>query len=90
MKREVIYFWAEWCHSCCKFKPTFRSVSKELSSLAKFTEVDVETQFGVDLSVKYSIRNVPTILVVEDGKVIKKLFGTIPKSKMVEELKSVL
>lgn len=53
----------------------------------KFTDVDCETDWGVDMSSKYQVRNVPTILVVEKGRVIKRIAGTRTANELKEELK---
>lgn len=53
----------------------------------KFTDVDCKTDWGVDMSSKYQVRNVPTILVVEKGRVIKRIAGTRTANELKEELK---
>lgn len=65
----------------------FDELSSELKSNSlKFTNVDVETQFGVDLSCKYQVRNVPTIIIVNKNKVIERITGTRTK----QELKDII
>lgn len=88
MKTEIILFVAEeWCASCRKMKPIFKEVAKEMQNEdLKFTDVDVESNFGVDLSCKYQVRNVPTILVVKKNRVIERITGTRTK----DELKSII
>lgn len=88
MKTEVILFGAEeWCSSCRKLKPIFKQVAKEMQTDdLRFTDVDVETNFGVDLSCKYQVRNVPTILVIKKNRVIERITGTRTK----EELKEII
>lgn len=88
MKTEVILFGAEeWCVSCRKMKPIFKEVAKEMQNEdLKFTEVDVESNFGVDLSCKYQVRNVPTILIIKKNRVIERVSGTRTK----DELKTII
>ena len=83
----VYCFHAEWCHSCPQVWKAFKELQEEMESdNFKFTDLDVEDDLGVELSSKYQVRNVPTILVVKSDRVIERIVGT--KSK--EELKQVL
>lgn len=88
MKTEVLMFKAEgWCASCHKLAPIFKEVAKELQTEDfAFTEVDVESDWGVDMSCKYQVRNVPTILIVKKDRVIERITGTRTK----QELKSII
>lgn len=52
----------------------------------KFIDVDVESDEGVDLSAKYQVRNVPTILVVKNNRVIERIVGTRSKEQIKEVL----
>lgn len=90
MDKEVIKFGAEWCASCTRMSPTFKEVSKEFDKKAVFKDIDVETDEGVDLSTKYQVRNVPTILVIAKDRVIKRISGTRSKQQLIDELKEVL
>ena len=85
MKTEVLKFSAEWCKSCVRMTPIFNEVAKEMQNEnLKFTEVDVESDWGVDMSCKYQIRNVPTILIVKNNRVIDRVAGTMTKSQLKE------
>lgn len=87
MKTEVLKFGAEWCKSCINMSPIFKEISNELKSdNLTFTEVDVESDWGVDMSCKYQVRNVPTILIVKKDRVIERITGTRTK----QELKSII
>ena len=84
MKTEVLMFKADgWCTSCHKLAPTFREIAKELQSdNFVFKEVEVEDDDGVDLSTKYQVRNVPTILVIKKDRVVERITGTRTKNEL--------
>lgn len=83
-----MFFHAYWCKSCPKMAQVFGEVAKEMKSEnMKFTDIDCETDWGVDMSSKYQVRNVPTVLVVEKGRVIKRIAGTRTANELKEELK---
>lgn len=87
--KEVIFFNApEWDRASVVMKPVFKSVATEAGfKNLKFTDVDVETEFGVELSCKYQVRNVPTILVVNKGRVIDRIKGNKTREKLIKTLK---
>ena len=86
MKTECLLFGAkEWCASCRKLSPILKEVADEMKGeTLKFTEVDVESDWGVDMSCKYQVRNVPTILVVKQGRVVERIAGTRTKNELKE------
>lgn len=85
MKTEVLKFGASWCHGCVQMSPTFKEVAKEMhSDDLIFKEVDVEEDEGVDLSTKYQVRNVPTILIIKKDRVVERITGTRKKNELKE------
>lgn len=62
---KVVDIWAEWCPPCKKFAPIFESVSKNFPGV-KFVKVDADSLFGTEFLQKYSIRSIPTILILDD------------------------
>ena len=87
---EVVFFHAPWCGGCKVLAPVFEQVKEQLKNEGCFTfkDIDVETKEGVDLSVKYTVRNVPTILILRKGKLLKRISGTYNKNQIVSEIKN--
>lgn len=87
-ERVVIYcFHSSWCHACPQVRKAFQELQKEMESdNFKFTDLDVEDDLGVELSSKYQVRNVPTILVVKNARVIERIVGTRSKEQIKEVL----
>lgn len=87
MKPEILLFHAYWDKSSLNLRQMFKEVSSEENFKdLTFTDVDVETEEGVDLSCNYQVRNVPTILIVKKNRVIERISGIISK----EQLKRLL
>lgn len=84
-KIEVQFYHAYWCGSCEKMKPIIKELSED-AALQKlsFVDVDCETDWGVDMSTKYSVRNLPTILIVKDKAVLERISGSRTKSELKE------
>ena len=80
-------FHASWCHSCPQVWKAFKEIASEMQDEDyQFVDLDVEDDLGVELSAKYQVRNVPTILVVKADRVVERIVGTRSK----EELKQTL
>lgn len=83
----VYCFHASWCHSCPQVWKAFKEIANEMQDEDyQFVDLDVEDDLGVELSAKYQVRNVPTILVVKADRVVERIVGTKSKG----EIKKVL
>ena len=66
--KKYIYIGAEWCGPCRVFKPKFESFCKSKNLEYEIFDAD-EDESKIE---KYNIKNVPTIIIEENGSVIKK------------------
>jgi thioredoxin 2 len=72
----VVDFWAPWCGPCRSFAPTFESVSKQFSGVAKF--VKVNTEQAQQTAGAMRIRSIPTLMIIHKGKVLTQQAGAAP------------
>ena len=75
-------FWAEWCGPCKKVSPILDEISKEHGILVGKLNIDENPVKPVE----YSVSSIPTMVLFEDGVVMKTIIGAKPKHKMLEEL----
>jgi len=87
-KPVMVDFWAEWCGPCRMIAPFVEEISKEYDGKALVVKCDVDNSPNV--SVKYGIRNIPTVLFFKDGKVADKQVGAVPKANFVNKLTALL
>jgi thioredoxin 1 len=87
-KPVLVDFWAEWCGPCRMVAPILDEISHEYEGKALVVKCDVDS--CPEVSSKYSIRNIPTVLFFKDGKVADKQVGAVPKNNFVVKLKALL
>lgn len=67
--KQILYFTASWCGPCRTLGPIMESLNGQIS----YRKLDVDDQ--QDLAVKYKIRSVPTLVLVENGIEKNRLVG---------------
>jgi len=87
-KPVVVDFWAEWCGPCRMVAPVVEELSKDYEGKAVVGKVDVDA--NNEISAKYGIRNIPTILFLKNGEVVDKQVGAAPKAALAEKLEKLL
>ena len=75
----LVDFWAEWCGPCKRFAPFFESASEEKPEIT-FAKVDTEEH--QELSVKYSITAIPTLMAFRDGIMVFNQAGALPPAEL--------
>ena len=77
---EVKKFSASWCGPCKTLAPIFNEVKNSFSGVS-FNEYDVDD--SADVASQFTIRSVPTVILVKDGKEVKRIVGA--QSKIMYE-----
>lgn len=76
--KKVLRFTATWCQPCKMLTKILENVTTELP----IEVIDIDEQS--DLAVKYSIRSVPTLVMIEDDKEIRRMSGVKTKDELTE------
>ncbi|MBK8472252.1 MAG: thioredoxin [Sphingobacteriales bacterium] len=87
-KVAVVDFWAEWCGPCLAVAPIIEELAKDYAGKAVIGKVDVDN--NQDISMRYGIRNIPTILFIKNGQVADKQVGLAPRNVLEAKLKALL
>lgn len=81
-------FWAVWCGPCRMLAPVVEEISKEYEGRVVVGKVDVDN--NQEFAAKYGIRNIPTVLVFQNGEVVGRQVGVAPKKTYTDALDGLL
>jgi thioredoxin 1 len=80
----LVDFWAAWCGPCRAIAPTVEELAGEYAGKLKVVKVDVDE--NPDVSGKYGVQSIPTLLVFKNGEVVERLIGAYPKNMLLQKL----
>jgi thioredoxin 1 len=69
----LVDFWAEWCMPCRMLAPTIEKIAQDFAGKVKVGKVDTDS--NRDISVKYGISAIPTVILFKGGQVAQKFVG---------------
>ena len=69
----LVDFWAEWCMPCRMLAPTIEKLATDYNGKVKVGKVD--TDANREISIKYGISAIPTVILFKDGQVAQKFVG---------------
>jgi thioredoxin 1 len=76
--KKILYFSAGWCGPCKMLGPIMESLSGQIN----YEKIDVDN--NQDLSIQYGVRNIPTLVLVENGEAVGRLTGLQQKDAILE------
>ncbi|RLD79838.1 MAG: thioredoxin [Bacteroidetes bacterium] len=83
-KPVIVDFWAEWCGPCRMVGPIVHQLGEEYGDKAVVGKLNVDQ--NADITKKFGIRNIPTILFFKGGEQVDKQVGAVPKKVLEGKL----
>jgi thioredoxin 1 len=80
----LVDFWAVWCGPCKMIAPVVEELAKEYDGKLKVGKLDVDN--NPEVSMKFGIRSIPTLMVFKGGKVVEQIIGAVPKRNLVDKV----
>lgn len=71
--KKLLYFGAEWCSACKKLQPIVAQEAPQKGYEVEFLDMDEDD--GAFFADEYYVRGLPTIIILEDGKEVKRAVG---------------
>ena len=76
----VVDFWAPWCGPCRMMAPQFEAAAAQLKGRALFVKVNSDE--NPQLSARYGIRSIPTLLKLQGGREVDRVAGAMPAAQV--------
>ncbi|MDE2126893.1 MAG: thioredoxin [Armatimonadetes bacterium] len=84
----MVDFWAIWCGPCKQIAPAVDDLATEYAGKLKVLKVNVDEE--QEISERYGIQSIPTLLFFKDGKQVDRIMGAYPRRQIAAKIDSVL
>ena len=87
-KPVMVDFWAAWCGPCRMVGPIIDQISEEYADKAVVGKIDVDA--NQEFAAKFGVRNIPTVLIFQNGEVVGRQVGVAPKNAYTDAIDGLL
>ena len=84
----VVDFWAPWFGPCRMLAPVIDELANEFEGKVAICKVNTDEED--ELSAKYGIRSIPTILFMKNGEVVESVTGATTGAVLRDKINSLL
>ncbi len=80
----LVEFWAAWCGPCRAIAPSVEEIATEYQGRIKVAKVDVDE--NMEVSARYGVQSIPTLILFKDGDAVERLIGAYPKPAILAKI----
>jgi thioredoxin 1 len=80
----IVDFWAEWCGPCKMIAPILEEIANEHEGKVRIAKLNVDD--NPDAARRFDVMSIPTLIVFQDGKPVKRMVGAKGKGQLLQEL----
>jgi thioredoxin 1 len=80
----LVDFWAEWCGPCHAVSPVLDRIAEEREGALKLVKVNIDNE--TELSQRYGVASIPTMILFKDGEPSAAVIGAQPKGAIERAL----
>ena len=84
----LLNFWAPWCGLCLMLNPILSKLESEWAG--KLTIASINADQNLQLANDYKLRNLPTLILLDKGKIIHRLEGFHNREDIYNTFKSIM
>ncbi|HXQ18500.1 MAG TPA: thioredoxin [Acidimicrobiales bacterium] len=84
----LVDFWAEWCGPCKVIAPILEEIAEEQAGKLQIVKLNIDD--NLDVTRRYDVMSIPTLLLFKDGEPKARLIGAKPKGQLLQEISAYL
>jgi thioredoxin 1 len=84
----VVDFWAEWCGPCRLISPALEEIAGEMGGKVKIAKLNIDE--NPDVTVRYGVRSIPTLIMFKNGEPTAIQVGAAPKGRLADWIRGAL
>ena len=78
----LVDFWAPWCGPCRAVAPAVDAVAQEFEGRAKVVKLNTDEE--QEVTIKYGVGSIPTLMVFKNGELVERVMGNRPKAELAQ------
>jgi len=84
----VVDFWAEWCGPCRMIGPALEEIAQEMAGKVTIAKLNVDE--NPDVTIRYGVRSIPTLILFKNGEPTALQVGAVPKGRLSDWIKQAM